>query len=249
MVTKTLDLMETSILENIGLSNAEIKVYLSLLELGSTKAGGVLKHSGLQNSVVHMTLNKLVEKGLASFVRHGKVKFYRATDPRNIMRWMDEKKHQFETILPGLLARQNMQERQEAEVFEGIRGFKAMLYSFIEDAEPGDDYLAFAFITKTGQYDEEVFGFYREFTQDRTRRGLTIKLVAHSSQRERFKRLGWDAGAIHFVDYPTLQNISICRNKVVFTPWEERQVSFMITSQQLADNYREYFYSIWNYKK
>ena len=54
--------MDTKILEDIGLSNAEIKVYLTLLELGTSTAGPILEKSGLQNSVVHMTLNKLIER-------------------------------------------------------------------------------------------------------------------------------------------------------------------------------------------
>ena len=48
--------MEISILEDLGFSKAEIKVYLALLELGVTKAGEVIRHTSLQNSVVHMTL-------------------------------------------------------------------------------------------------------------------------------------------------------------------------------------------------
>lgn len=51
----------------------QIKVYLALLELGANKAGAVMRKAQLQNSVVHMTLSKLVDKGLATFVRYGKV--------------------------------------------------------------------------------------------------------------------------------------------------------------------------------
>ena len=60
--------MDTRILEDIGLTNAEIKIYLALLELGTSTAGPILEKSGLQNSVVHMTLKKLVDKGLVTFV-------------------------------------------------------------------------------------------------------------------------------------------------------------------------------------
>ena len=47
--------MDTAILEDIGLTNAEIKVYLSLLELGTATAGPIIEKSCLQSSVVHMT--------------------------------------------------------------------------------------------------------------------------------------------------------------------------------------------------
>ena len=61
--------MDTKILEDIGLTNAEIKVYLALLELGSSTAGHILEKSGLQNSVVHMTLHKLIDKGFITFIK------------------------------------------------------------------------------------------------------------------------------------------------------------------------------------
>lgn len=235
--------MDTTALENIGLSNAEIKVYLALLGLGSAKAGEVLKRSGLQNSVVHLTLAKLVEKGLASFVRRGSVRHYLASDPRTIVKFVEEKKQQLEQLLPALSAKQKKLERQEAQVFEGFAGFKAMLYEFIEDAERGDEYLFFSFYTPLEQDYQEVFKFYENFEQERLERGIVVKGVAPESVRGRMGKRKFEN--IVFVKFPTLQNLSIFRNRVIMTPWDERQISFLVTSSQLAENYRQYFYSIW----
>ena len=74
--------MDTSVLNEIGLTEAEEKIYLALTELGSAKAGAIISSTGLQNSVVHLTLGKLVKKGLISFVRKGKVRHYQAADPK-----------------------------------------------------------------------------------------------------------------------------------------------------------------------
>jgi len=43
--------MDTSILENIGLTGAEIKVFLALLELGSSTAGKIVEKSGPKEKV------------------------------------------------------------------------------------------------------------------------------------------------------------------------------------------------------
>ena len=80
--------MNTQILEDIGLTPAEIKIYLALLELGATTAGPILQKTGLQNSVVHMTLNKLVDKGLISFVKEGKINHYQAANPKHIIEFI-----------------------------------------------------------------------------------------------------------------------------------------------------------------
>ncbi|MBS3075661.1 hypothetical protein J4429_04345 [Candidatus Pacearchaeota archaeon] len=52
----------------------EIKVYINLLELGSSNAGTIIEKSGLQNSVVHRALNSLIEKALINFILEGKKK-------------------------------------------------------------------------------------------------------------------------------------------------------------------------------
>src|SRR3989344_9357420 len=113
--------MNTKILEDLGFTNAEIKVYFSLLELGLTAVGPIIKKSGLQSSVVHTTLHKLIGRGFISFVKKGKIKHYQATDPRNIISFIEEKKEKFEKILPQLIAKQQGREKQEAGIFEGIK--------------------------------------------------------------------------------------------------------------------------------
>ncbi|MDP7521026.1 MAG: helix-turn-helix domain-containing protein, partial [Candidatus Pacearchaeota archaeon] len=234
---------DTSILEDIGLTNAEIKVYLALLELGNSTAGPILDKTSLQNSVVHMTLHKLVEKGFISFIKKGKIKHYRATDPKNIINFIEEKKTRFETILPELLIKQKKQETQEAEIFEGFKGFKNMLYEFIKDANKGDEYLFFSFYTKNHKDFEDVYNFYKEFEKERKRLGIKVKGIAPSNIKHMFK--GRNIKNILFLDVPIPMNISIFKNKVIFTPWEDKQVSFMIHSKQLAESFRNYFYSIW----
>lgn len=237
---------ELKVLEELGLSATEVKVYLALLEMGDSKAGDVITHTNLQNSVVHLTLGRLVDKGLASFVRHGKIRHYQSADPRNLLRWIDEKRHRVEEILPSLLARQVHKERQEAEVFEGLRGFKAMLYKFIEDSEPGDEYLFFAFFTPIEQRDREVYQFYREFLDERQRRGIKVRGIAHSSRRKLFQEIDYDLDAILFTDLPYIQNVSVFRNKIIITPWQYHPIAFLITSRQVADNFRDYFKLLWS---
>ena len=241
--------MDTSILEDLGLTNAEIKVYLALLELGTSTAGPIIQKTGLQNSVVHMTLHKLLEKGFISFIIKGKVRHYQANDPRNIIKFIDEKKQKFEQILPELLIKQLNKEPQGAEVYTGFRGFKNMQYEFISDAEPGDDYLFFSFYTKNKETYDIVNAFYKEFAIVRAKKGIIVKGIAPLDIKKTFKgRVDYDR--MVFVDFPIPTNISIFKNKIIFTPWEDGQVAFLVHSKQLADSLRGYFYSIWDrYKK
>ena len=98
--------MDTEILLELGLTNTEIKIYLALLELGSSSAGAILERSHLPNSTLHRDLNSLIEKGLINFILEGKRKIYQATDPESLLVLLDDKKKRLEKILPELKRRQ-----------------------------------------------------------------------------------------------------------------------------------------------
>lgn len=238
--------MELSALEEVGLSPAEVKIYSALIELGPSKAGAILRYTGLQNSVVHLCLGQLVKKGVVAFIKRGAIKIYEAADPRSFLRLLDERRNRVTPAVEYLLSRQHSPTAQEAEIYEGMQGLKAMCYRFIEDVEPGDDYLFFAFSCPNEENEQLVYEFYREYTDIRQRRGLKLKGISNEKLRSKFESLNWPHTNILYVNFPTLQSMSICRDKVIFTPWDDRQISFLICSTQLANNLRAYFYSVWD---
>ena len=241
--------MDTEILEDLVLTNAEIKIYLALLSLGTTTAGPIIKKTGLQNSVIHATLPKLAEKGFISFIIRGVVKEYSATNPENIIRFIEEKKKRFENLLPELLARQKPKKEQEAEVYQGFKGLKNMLYELIKDTRKRDEFLFFVFDTEKKDENEKIYDFYRtEFHQERKKRGLIEKGLAPLSLKKQVEKAKWTKGKVKFVKFPIPTNISIIKDKVAFTPWDDGEISFLIKSRQLADSLRAYFYSVWNRK-
>ena len=65
--------MDTTTFENLGLSQGEIKIYLTLLELGSTKVGLIIEKSNMASSAVHNSLNALLDKGFISYIKKGKI--------------------------------------------------------------------------------------------------------------------------------------------------------------------------------
>ena len=70
---------DKTVLEGLGMTNSQIKVYLALLEIGEVKTGDIIKKSGLQSSVVYYSLTQLIEIGLATFILKGKIKYFSAT--------------------------------------------------------------------------------------------------------------------------------------------------------------------------
>lgn len=115
--------MDTSILQDLGLTQAEIRAYVCLLQTGSSTAGLLLQKSGMPNSVLHRALNSLIEKGLISFIMEGKRKVYSAAEPESFYGFIEEKKRRFAQVLPQLKERQAGQRGEAgATVYKGKRG-------------------------------------------------------------------------------------------------------------------------------
>ena len=86
--------MNTQILEKIGFTKGEIKVYFSLLKLGNTSSGPIIKDSGIAGSKVYEILNKLKNKGLVSETIREKTKHFQASAPSRVLDYINSKERE-----------------------------------------------------------------------------------------------------------------------------------------------------------
>ena len=70
-----------NVLSEIGLTKNEVIVYTTLLKLGSALAGEVTSYSGIHRRNVYDSMQRLIEKGLASFVTINNRRWFKASDP------------------------------------------------------------------------------------------------------------------------------------------------------------------------
>lgn len=234
--------MDNKILEEIGLSKGEISVYLSLLKLGETKVGNIIEKSGMASSAVHNSVNTLIEKGLVSYIKKGKIKFYQAVPPKQILGFIGDKKKEFLKLLPELEKQQSLaKEKQDAEIFEGTKGIISMLNILIEDTKKGDEYLFFPLDVK--EMNEEIQEFFQMYDAKRKAKGLIIKGLAPKNMKKLFVKR--KTLRMRYVDFPIPSNISVCKNRIAFFSWGEKPVGYLIKSRQIAEMYKEFFNKIW----
>ena len=63
-------------LKDFGLTEKEIKLYLKLLELGSAASGELIRELGFYSKTIYELLDKLIDKGLVSFVIKSNIRYY-----------------------------------------------------------------------------------------------------------------------------------------------------------------------------
>ena len=117
-------------LEKIGLSPNEIKVYLTLNDRGSQKAGKISKIAKIDRSSCYNALKLLQEKGLASYVMIGAVKFFQAAGPRRLLDYIKEQEEDIKSVLPELQKRHGAAKIEgQVRMFKGIKGVKSIFDS------------------------------------------------------------------------------------------------------------------------
>ncbi|PIN80198.1 hypothetical protein COV16_01370 [Candidatus Woesearchaeota archaeon CG10_big_fil_rev_8_21_14_0_10_34_8] len=235
--------MDTSILEDIGLTNAEIKVYLALLELGTATAGPIIEKSGLQNSVVHMTLNKLIDKGFISSIKEGRRNHYQAANPRHITEYINEKKERFEDILPELLLKQHQaKEKPEIITFRGIKGIKELLLELLEAG--GKEHHTFGSTKESLMLGE---AWWVNYHKKRAKKGIKAKLMFNESLQYWKAEVKYPKSEVRYTKagFEPLTETIIRNDKIGIIIWTEKPLGILIHNKTAALSYNCFFNMIW----
>ncbi len=239
--------MEENILRELGFSEREIKVYLALLTLGQTTVGPIAAKTRMQHSKVYQTLEKLIDKGLVSFVMKSKTKHFEAQDPKHILNLIKEKERKFSDILPNLQQMKAFsKEQQIATVYEGEKSINSMFNNILDDLKKGSNYYIFAL---RGDYHfESCLRFLRKLHMKISEKQSDNRLILHNSIKKIFLKNSGDIKNIKhkFTKLNLPPGLMIIDDKVINWSWGERPTAVEIKSNQIAEQYKTFFLEVWN---
>lgn len=239
------------IFRDLGFSEREIKVYLALLELGATTVGPIAAKTRLQHSKVYQTLEKLIDRGLVSFIIKSKTKHFQAQDPKQILNILKEKEKRFSEILPILKEKQQFsKEKQIATVYEGYKAIKSMFDFILEDLNSKSYYYVFAF--KDDYLTSKLASrFLRNIHMQLSEKKVDDRLIANISIKKGFEKNYSDIKGIKYkftsINLPL--GLMIVDNRVINWLWGERPTAVEIVSKQIAQQYKKFFLEIWKIAK
>jgi len=176
--------VNTQILEEIGMTKGEISVYLSMLELGSSTVGPIVKKAKVSSSKIYNILDRLIEKGLASYVIKENAKYFESAPPFRILDYLKEKASRLEEqeeeitkMLPELELKQKLVElKSDAHVYKGNKGWHTAFYDIIKTLEPGEELLVSG-IFDFSDSDVEFFDMIMRFHKKRDNAGIKCRVL------------------------------------------------------------------------
>lgn len=231
--------MDTGVLEEIGFSENEIKVFLALLRGGTLSATELSEKAGVDRTLCYSVLSKLIDRGFASFVVSEGAKRFRAVEPQRVLDDLHEKEHKLEQLMPDLVAlAKKPKEETRVEILRGKRGISAL----------------FADCLSAGIKEYKLFGDVKNFQ-------MNFPIELRKFLRELEKRKITEK--LLFAEYP---GVLLCKtskmryvpeqlvspsstwmyaDRVIIVIWSEPIVTVMIRNKDLAKTYRAYFDLMW----
>ena len=244
------------ILQELGLTQRESKVYLALLELGNTTTGPIIKKSEVPNSKIYEILESLQSKGLVSWIIKGKTKYFTASNPKQLLTLLKDKQRKIEEILPELEMRQkSSQTKKSVELFEGVKAIRSMLQGLIQDIKKGEDWYGFS--TGETSTNEEIEKFYEWWGSLKLNVGLKDHLLISNAYKKEFETSITKEVAdslrkskiLKFSEVSFPGDTAIFRDYVMIFNWDGIPTATLITNESLAKEYKDFFLGIWKISK
>jgi len=133
--------MIEDILKELGFTEYEINIYITLVEFGECTPGKVAEKAKIHRRNVYDALDRLVKKGFASSVIKNNRKFYSAVNPNRIKSLFREKINLIDTLIPPLEQKfKESQIEQEVKLLEGKEGIKSFFEEMIGEMKKGVEF-------------------------------------------------------------------------------------------------------------
>ena len=243
--------MET-VLSKIGLTRNEINVYTTLLKLGNAMAGEITSYSGVHRRNVYDAIERLIEKGLVSFVVINNRKWFKAADPSRLLVVVDEQKNRLDNIkisikqlIPQFKALPIIKEKQDVLYFKGKEGIKTVYEDILAAAK---SYIGYG---PGIHIDTLLKAYFKDYVRRRIKKRMRLKMIWDERSRGKYYT------KTPLVESKFLPNevcshaaLRIYGNKVALMLLSEEQpIAVVIENKAIADGYRKYFEVMWKAAK
>ncbi len=230
------------LLQEIGLTKNEAKIYLKLLEKGNCSAGLIAKFTGIHRRSVYDSLDRLIKKGLIGYIKNNNKKSFEAVNPERLVNYVKEKENSILEVVPKLKELQNkVKEPQETTFFKGKYGLRTIFEDQLSSKE--------VLILGASKVAVKLMPYYIHwYTKKRIEKKIKLKIITTKDQDIKKVKLS----EIRYLNekYSNPSAINIFDDKVAIILWSEKNpIAILIKNKEIADSYRKYFEIMWSIAK
>ena len=247
--------MDIKVLRDLGFTEGEIKVYLALIEFGESTIGPISKKANITSAKTYPILEKLIQKGLITYVIKSGTKYFQVLNPNRILNFLDEKEKNLKEQrkeIKELIPKLEFQKKQEqyATVYESFNGIKTLYNEILEYLSKNKENFI-GFTLGEGYEKQEVNIFFKNYDRKRKELGIKTLLIGPLEQKEFIdKNYKKDNNIeIRYVKQAVPTGVIIWGDNVATLLWHDIPSAFVIHSKQNAEVYKKFFWEFWKISK
>ncbi|HII14874.1 MAG TPA: hypothetical protein HA362_01020 [Nanoarchaeota archaeon] len=230
----------------LGFSPSEIRIYLHMVRTGSSYPKKISAETGINRTNVYEALDRLISKGVISFIIKNKLKWFEAKNPDCLISLIAEKEEEIKKTKAQIL--KDIKEIDivpnkltlEATIFVGKKGLRMIFEEILEKRKP------ISLIASQLQF-ENLFGPYFEvWHKKRISLGITQRSIFSNNFKHRLKKR--ELLTYRFVDSKFVNPTTtiIYDDTCILIQWSKDPIAIKIDNKEIAKSHLNYFNIMWN---
>ncbi|MCD6279467.1 hypothetical protein J7J26_01700 [Candidatus Micrarchaeota archaeon] len=245
--------MEYTFLEKLGITKNEARIYITLINEGQMTIGNIIKKVGLHRGSTYNIIQRLIEKGLISFVDKENKRYYQASNPRILFSLIEKKEKELDLekryiikLIREIKDRKTIANKSvDISVTLGLKAFKNFFREMLNELEStGDEYY---FIGNSNELIRHLGVNYYQYTQNRKAKlGIKSKIILGESSRKSQEKV---VGKVRYVEENIITPAStwMYKNKIIIVVWDINPIIILtIKSESVFRSYKRFFDVLWN---
>lgn len=232
-----------NIIEEIGLTPIEAKIYLTLVRKGPSPVGNITKETGVHRRTTYDILYRLRSKGLVSNIVLENKRYFEAVNPDRLLDLIKEKENSLKNIMPELKELyKSTKEKNEVLLFKGKKALKNVLEDQIKE---GKEIL---FMGKPLEINELTKITFSRYYNNRIEKKLNNKILYYGKKYNIKKT---KLSEIKFINIENKSSMStfIYGDNVNIMLWKDEPIFIIIREKEIADGFKAQFNVLWNIAK
>lgn len=247
--------MLEKVLQNLGLNQKEIKVYMISLDLGTQPASAISRRVSIPRNTTRFLLDKLVEKGLIKKTTRANTQLYTPEEPKNLINELerervnsnariDQKVSQIKEVMTELESRYRPEStKPKVTFYEGDDGLMKVYEDTLTSSETLRSFASF----------DSLHGilpeYFKNYFERRTKKNISIRSIHPDTPLARQsikqdKKLLRESRLIPADQYSFTPEIQFYDNKVSITSLREK-LAIIIESQEVYEVFVVAFELAW----
>lgn len=250
-----------NILQELGLNQKEVSIYLTLLSTGTAPASVLGHRTDIKRSTARYTCQQLHKKGLVSMVQKGETQLFSYEPPERLKLLLqkkreeiDRKEDQVNQIIGDLKMRINPEAvLPKVQFFEGWKSIEEACKKVLDDLEKKDQIIGFVKTLEEEEGPEKLHKTLNDFVEKRLQKKVFYRVIAAKTPTA--SQLQKSDAAYHretrLVSPEQFEvmgsEIIIYKNKVYSMTYEDGiAMATIVESKSLTQMQRGIFWALWN---